>query len=90
MIGTTMVFRLGDSVSLKPDVPENRFNDECMGLPRTTGRAWQKKVVPGNPLACWHNPCRVMRIFQDGGLLLQNAGGFVRQADPDTAMKRYD
>ena len=85
-----MVFKLGDSVSLKPNVPENRFDDECATSPRTTGPKGKEKIEPGNPLACWHKPCRVVRIFQDGGLLLQNAGGFVRQADPDTAMKRYD
>ena len=28
---------LGERVSLKPNVPETRFDDMCAALPRTTG-----------------------------------------------------
>ena len=33
---------------------------------------------------CWHGAAtRVLRVFQDGGLLLENRHGFVRVAHPD-------
>ena len=81
---------LGERVSLKPDVPETRFDYFCGGLPRTTGPQAKPKITPGNPAACWHKPCRIVRAFEDGGFLIENTDGFVRQADPDTLMKRYD
>ena len=81
---------LGERVSLKPNVPETRFDDICGGLPRTIGPGPRAKVIPGNPADCWHKPCRIIRVFEDGGFLLENGEGYVRQADPDTLMKRYD
>ena len=33
---------------------------------------------------CWHGPeTVVIRVFQDGGLLLENSRGYVRVAQPD-------
>ena len=33
---------------------------------------------------CWHGAAtRVLRVFKDGGLLLENRHGFVRGARPD-------
>ena len=33
---------------------------------------------------CWHGAAtRVLRVFKDGGLLLENRHGFVRVAHPD-------
>ena len=84
-----MEIRLGERVSLKPNIPEWSDNI-CAGVSRTTGNSYRAKVVPGNPAACWHSSCRVLRIFQDGGLLLENDAGYVRQVDPHTLMKRYD
>jgi hypothetical protein len=81
---------LGERVSLKPNVPETRFDDMCAALPRTTGPQAKPKVTPGNPAACWHKPCRIIRVFQDGGFLLENGDGYVRQANGDILMKRYD
>ena len=85
-----MGIRLGERVSLKPNIPETWFDNACAGVSRTTGNSYRAKVVPGNPGACWHEPCRVLRIFQDGGLVLENDAGSVRQADPHPLMKRYD
>jgi len=85
-----MDFKLGDRVSLKPHVAESLLDDACASVERTTGNSYRAKVIPANPEACWHNHCRVLRIFQDGGLLLENASGYVRQADRGTIMKRYD
>ena len=31
---------------------------------------------------CWHQHCDVIRVFQNGRLLLQNPKGYVRAADP--------
>ena len=81
---------IGERVSLKPDVPETRFDYFCGGLPRTIGPEAQPKIIPGNPAACWHQACRIVRAFADGGFLIENTDGFVRQADGDTLMKRYD
>ena len=34
--------------------------------------------------ACWHGVgTTVLRVFEDGGLLLKNRGGYVRGARPD-------
>ena len=85
-----MEIRLGERVSLKPNEAENLLDDACASVERTTGNSYRAKVIPANPEACWHNHCRVLRIFQDGGLLLENASGYVRQADRDTIIKRYD
>lgn len=85
-----MEIRLGERVSLKPNEPESLLDDACAGVPRITGSSYRAKVVPGNLAACWHDPCQVLRIFQDGGLVLENDAGYVRQADPHTLMKRYD
>ena len=84
------ILHLGERVSLKPNVPETRFDAECAMTPRTTGTLAHPTIKPGDPSACWHKPCRIIRVFQDGGFLLENGAGFVRQADPDTLMKRYD
>jgi len=81
---------LGERVSLKPDVPETRFDGECAMTPRTTGTLANPTIKPGDPSACWHTPCRIVRAFEDGGFLIENTDGYVRQADPDTLMKRYD
>jgi len=36
------------------------------------------------PRGCWHGTgTTVLRVFQDGGLLLENRHGFVRVAHPD-------
>ena len=37
---------------------------------------------PG-PRDCWHHPCRPLRRFQSGDLLIENQNGFVRLARPD-------
>ena len=81
---------LGERVSLKPNVPETRFDVECAMTPRTTGTLANPTIKPGDPSACWHKPCRVVWAFQDGGFIIENSYGYVRQADPDTLMKRYD
>ena len=85
-----MDFKLGDRVSLKPHVAESLLDDACASVERKSSNSYRAKVIPANPEACWHNHCRVLRIFQDGGLLLENASGYVRQADRDTIIKRYD
>ena len=85
-----MDFKLGEQVSLKPHVAESLLDDVCASVERKSSNSSRAKVIPANPEACWHNHCRVLRIFQDGGLLLENASGYVRQADRDTMIKRYD
>ena len=85
-----MDFKLGEQVSLKPHVAESLLDDACASVERKSGNSYRAKVIPANPAACWHNHCRILRICQDGGLLLENASGYVRQADRGTGMKRYD
>ena len=85
-----MEIRLGERVSLKPNEAESLLDDACASVARPSGNSYRAKAVPGNPAACWHSSCRVLRIFQDGGLLLENDTGCVRQAEPHTIMKRYD
>ena len=85
-----MDYKLGERVSLKPRVPESLLDDACASVARPSGNSYRAKVIPANPAACWHNHCRILRIFQDGGLLLENASGYVRQADRGTITKRYD
>ena len=84
------VFKLGDRVSLKPQVSETWFDHICAGESRTASSHHNAKIIEGVPSACWHTTGKIVRIFQDGGLLLENSYGHVRQADPDTIMKRYD
>jgi hypothetical protein len=85
-----MEFKLGQRVSLKPNIAETWFDNICAALSRTTGPSHRAKIVPPNATACWHSSCRVVRIFHDGGLLLENDAGYVRQASPNTVIKRYD
>ena len=86
-----MAYRLGDRVSLRPNVPETRFDNLCGALPRSTGPSYRATVIPGSPGNCWHETCRILRIFpHDGGFLIENKEGFVRQGDPETLMKCYD
>ena len=85
-----MDFKLGEQVSLKPHVAESLLDDACASVARPSRNSYRARAVPGNPAACWHSSCRVLRIFQDGGLLLENDAGYVRQAEPHTIMKRYD
>jgi hypothetical protein len=55
----------------------------CGGLPKSA-----KGSIPALALressACWHGVgTRVLRVFPDGDLLLENRHGFVRGARPD-------
>ena len=81
--------QVGERVSLKPDVPETRCDGECAMTPRTTGTLANPTIKPGDPSACWHKPCRIVRACEDGGFLIENTDGFVRQADPDMLLKDY-
>ena len=84
------VFRLGERVGLKPHVSETWFDHICAAESRPSSSVPNAKMIEGVPSSCWHTTSRVIRVFQDGGLLLENSYGYVRQADPDTIMKRYD
>jgi hypothetical protein len=84
------VFRLGERVALKPHVAETRFDHICAGESRAASAYHNAKIIEGMPSACWHTTSKIIRVFQDGGLLIENSYGFVRQADPGTIMKRYD
>ena len=80
---------LGERVKLKPGVQEARFTEECAKVPRSTGSGASATMTKGDPSSCWHDPCRIVLAFQDGGFLIENSYGSVRQADPDMLLKDY-
>ena len=80
---------LGERVRLKPGVQEVRFTEECAKVPRSTGSGASATMTKGDPFSCWHDPCRIVLAFQDGGFLIENSYGYVRQADPDMLLKDY-
>jgi hypothetical protein len=80
---------LGERVRLKPGVQEVRFTEECAKVPRSTGSGASATMTNGDPSSCWHDPCRIVLAFQDGGFLIENSYGSVRQADPDMLLKDY-
>ena len=80
---------LGERVRLKPGVQEVRFTEECAKVPRSTGSGTSATMTKGDPSSCWHDPCRIVLAFQDGGFLIENSYGHVRQADPDMLLKDY-
>ena len=71
-----MDYRVGQYIRLKP--PEHANDDVfcvCEMDPETS--------LPAAFRGCWHGPKTVIRrIFQDGGLLLENTDGYVRGAQP--------
>ena len=72
-----MDYKVGEYVRLKPPI---HANDDifcvCEMDPETS--------PPAGFRGCWHGPKTVIRrIFQDGGLLLENTDGYVRGAQPD-------
>jgi uncharacterized protein YcaQ len=49
---------------------------------RMNGLCGHGKLAKGH--GCWHSTgTTVLRVFQDGGLLIENRHGFVRVAQPD-------
>jgi hypothetical protein len=72
-----MEYKIGQYIKLKPPI---HANDDifcvCEMDPETS--------PPAGFRGCWHGPKTViLRIFQDGGLLLKNGDGYVRVAQPD-------
>jgi len=83
-------YEIRERVSLKAHVPETRFDDQCGAEPRSTGPLANPKIKPGDPRDCWHGRCRIIQEFRDGGLLIENIYGYVRHADRDMLLKRYN
>ena len=66
-----MTIKMGDHVRIKGVC-------NCFEIVRPTHSS---AVGFQRPSGCWHGPrTMVLRIFQDGGLLLEDSRGFVRVA----------
>jgi len=76
-------YEVGQFVRLKP-FQRSAKDVRCVCDPD------KKSIVQPLPITapelggCWHGAAtRVLRVFEDGGLLLENRHGFVRGARPD-------
>ena len=81
-------FHIGDHVSLKPIVGDGYEPGYCAANPDPPADP-RLSALPGNPEYCWHGACRVIRLFQDDGVLVENEHHSIRCAEPvDLMMKR--
>jgi hypothetical protein len=74
-------FQLGDYVSLQSVVGDDRRPGYCATK--------QEFEYPGTSKGCWHNTCKVIRIFLDNGVLIENGYAYVRRAEPTDLIKRH-
>jgi hypothetical protein len=81
-------FHIGDHVSLKPIVGDGHEPGYCAANPDPPAEP-RLSALPGNPEYCWHGACKVIRLFQDDGVLVENEHHSIRCAEPvDLMMKR--
>ena len=77
-----MEIRLGERVSLKPNEAESLLDDACASVARPSGNSYRAKAVPGNPAACWHSSCRVLRISRTGACCWRTTPGTCGKRTP--------
>ena len=76
-------YEVGQHVRLKPF--KGRAKDvRCVCDPDKKSTVQPLPITAPELGGCWHGAAtRVLRVFQDGGLLLENRHGCVRGARPD-------
>ena len=76
-------YEVGQNVHLKP-FPSGADGIRCVCDPDKESGLPAPAITAPELGACWHGAAtRVLRVFQDGGLLLENRHGCVRGARPD-------
>jgi len=76
-------YEVGQNVHLKP-FPSGADGIRCVCNPDKESGLQAPAITAPELGGCWHGAAtRVLRVFQDGGLLLENRHGFVRGARPD-------
>jgi hypothetical protein len=76
-------YKVGQYVRLKP-FPTGSQDIRCVCDPDSTLTCKRPENSASELGACWHGAMTtVLRVFKDGGLLLENRHGFVRGAQPD-------
>ena len=81
-------FHIGDRVSLKPMAGDGYEPGYCAANPDPPADP-RLSAPPGNPQSCWHSPCRVIRLFQDDGVLVENGYHYIRCAEPEDLMMKW-
>ena len=77
------VYEVGQNVHLKP-FPSGADGIRCVCNPDKKSDANPFPITAPELGACWHGVgTRILRVFPDGYLLLENRHGFVRGARPD-------
>ena len=76
-------YQVGQNVHLKP-FQSGADGIRCVCDPDKESGANPLPITAPELGACWHGVgTTVLRVFEDGGLLLKNRGGYVRGAQPD-------
>ena len=76
-------YEVGQNVHLKP-FPSGADGIRCVCNPDKESGLQAPAITAPELGGCWHGAAtRVLRVFQDGGLLLENRHGCVRGARPD-------
>ena len=76
-------YHVGQNVRLKP-FQRGAKDVRCICNPDKKSAAIPLPITAPELGGCWHGVgTTVLRVFKDGGLLLENRGGYVRGARPD-------
>ena len=76
-------YQVGQNVHLKP-FQSGAKDVRCVCNPDKESGLPAPAITAPELGACWHGVgTTVLRVFEDGGLLLKNRRGFVRGARPD-------
>jgi len=76
-------YQVGQYVHLKP-FPSGADGIRCVCDPDKKSGLQAPAITAPELGGCWHGVgTTVLRVFEDGGLLLENRHGFVRGARPD-------
>ena len=76
-------YEVGQNVHLKP-FQSGADGIRCVCNPDKESGIPAPAITAPELGACWHGVgTTVLRVFEDGGLLLENRHGFVRGARPD-------
>ena len=76
-------YQVGQNVRLKP-FQSGADGIRCVCDPDKESGLQAPAITAPELGGCWHGAMTtVLRVFKDGGLLLENRHGFVRGAQPD-------
>ena len=76
-------YEVGQNVHLKP-FQSGAKDVRCVCNPDKESGIQAPAITAPEFGGCWHGSgTTVLRVFKDGGLLLENRHGFVRGAQPD-------